>query len=127
MKSLAKKIVELEKVKGDIQKRMWKFPDNNSVGGGNTQETTEQQENEKEEIGEDAQEMVVVATKKTSPSAKNQTNKPTTTERYWEVHKTSDKEHCKLFLCMFVPGSGVLSKSQNEEWNMSFVIRCCQR
>jgi hypothetical protein len=120
MKSLAKEIVELEKVKGDIQKRMWKFPDNNSVGGGNTQETTEQQENEKEEIGEDAQEiMVIVATKKTTPSARNQKNKQTTTdERYWEVHETSDKEHCKLFLRMFVPGSGVLSKSQNEQWNV---------
>jgi hypothetical protein len=104
-------------VKGDIQKRMGKFPDNNSVGGGNTQETTEQQENEKEEIREDAQEMVIVATKKTTPSARNQKNKQTTTEHYWEVSETSHKEHCKLFLLMFVPGSGVLSKSQNEQWN----------
>jgi hypothetical protein len=39
MKSLAKEIVKLEKMKWDIQKRMWKFPDNNSVGGSKTWET----------------------------------------------------------------------------------------
>jgi hypothetical protein len=120
MKSLAKEIAELEKMKLDIQKRMWKFSENNCVGGSKTRGTikngieNDQQAAELEETAAGA--IQTSATPK--QRGKNKTSQTSPTERYWEVHEKADKEHCKLFLRMFAPGSGVLSKPQTEQWKI---------
>jgi hypothetical protein len=84
MKSLAKGTVELEKMKGGMQKRMWKFPDSNSV---KVVATLRKQQNNKKMkkdklMGCGLSRNGCWYTKKTSPHAKNQKNKPTPTESY---------------------------------------------